>query len=163
MNLEQKLDHLDQQISSKYVLMRQMPRYGVDYRELRGTIDDLIIERGKIIECITKVMGEAQRQAKAVLTPVVEAAIDDYLVDENTPKTMAERYPHYFKDVRHLDSIDVYRVLELWTVTSEPIAHAIKKLLAPGQRHGKSEAQDIQEAINSLERWKAMRAEDQKK
>jgi hypothetical protein len=69
-------------------------------------------------------------------------------------------YPHYYKDVRHLRHIDVYRVLKLWEVTDPSIAHAIKKLLAAGQRGAKDDAKDVKEAIDSLQRWQAMRVED---
>ena len=71
------------------------------------------------------------------------------------------KHGHYFKDVAHLNSIDVYRVLELFNVTNPSIAHATKKLLVAGGRGaGKSIDKDIQEAIDSLVRWQAMRNED---
>ena len=61
-------------------------------------------------------------------------------------------------------SIDVYRVLELFNVTNPSIAHATKKLLVAGGRGaGKSIDKDIQEAIDSLVRWQAMRNEDRSK
>ena len=47
--------------------------------------------------------------------------------------------------------IDVYRVYLLFEVTSHPLAHAIKKLLMPGLRHGKSKEQDLSEAISSIQ------------
>ena len=71
------------------------------------------------------------------------------------------KHPHYFKDVRHLDFIDVYRVLDLFEVTDQCIAHAVKKLLVSGKRGGgKDRDRDIQEAIDSLERYKEMRREE---
>lgn len=74
---------------------------------------------------------------------------------------MSERqYSHYFKDVSHLKSIDVYRVLELWGVTDPALQHAVKKLLCAGQRGAKSPDRDVQEAIDSCERWKAMQVEN---
>lgn len=69
-------------------------------------------------------------------------------------------HSHYFKDVSHLDAIDVYRVLELFGVVSPPIQHAVKKLLCSGERGVKDQAQDVDEAIDSLQRWKQMREED---
>jgi hypothetical protein len=56
--------------------------------------------------------------------------------------------------------IDVYRVLHAFGVTDPCIQHAIKKLLAPGQRGSKSEAQDVHEALQSLQRYEAMREEE---
>jgi len=50
-------------------------------------------------------------------------------------------------------TIDVYRVLAAYDVTDSEIAHAVKKLLAPGQRGVKEEHQDIEEAIQSLQAW----------
>lgn len=48
--------------------------------------------------------------------------------------------------------IDVYDVLRAFKVTNPAIAHAVKKCLAPGQRGAKSWAQDVEEAIKSLQR-----------
>ena len=73
-----------------------------------------------------------------------------------------QKHSHYFKTVAHLDTVDVYRVLELFGVTDPCIQHATKKLLVAGGRGGKSQHQDIQEAIDTLERWKAMRLEDER-
>lgn len=70
------------------------------------------------------------------------------------------KHGHYFKDVSHLKLIDVYRVIELWEVKNPCIQHTLKKLLVAGKRGAKDEAKDIQEAIDTLERWKAMREED---
>lgn len=69
-------------------------------------------------------------------------------------------YDHYFKDVRKLNVIDIYRVLVLFKITDPCIAHAIKKLLVCGGRGHKDMEEDIQEAIDSLVRWQEMRAED---
>lgn len=69
-------------------------------------------------------------------------------------------HPHYFKDVCHLRSVDVYRVLELFAVKDPAIQHAVKKLLCAGNRGAKDKAKDVQEAIDSLKRWQDMRQED---
>ena len=72
-----------------------------------------------------------------------------------------ERHSHYYKDVGNLDSIDVYRVLQLFNVADPCLQHAIKKLLVAGGRGaGKDMQQDIQEAIESLERWQQMQLEN---
>lgn len=71
-----------------------------------------------------------------------------------------QRYAHYFKDVRHLNVIDVYRVLELFDVTDPCIAHAIKKLLAAGKRGAKSAYVDVDEAIATLTRHQEMQKEN---
>jgi hypothetical protein len=65
--------------------------------------------------------------------------------------------------VTHLDGIDVYRVLELFEVTDPCLQHAIKKLLCAGARGNKDEEQDVQEAIDTLERYQDMRVEEEMK
>lgn len=72
-----------------------------------------------------------------------------------------EKHSHYKKDVSHLNVIDVYRVLELYGVESHAVGHAIKKLLCCGQRGAKGRKQDIQEAIDSLNRELEMVEEDE--
>jgi len=75
--------------------------------------------------------------------------------------SVGNKHPHYHKDVRKLRTVDVYRVLALFNVTDPCIQHAVKKLLVAGHRGaGKDIEKDIQEAIDSLERFKEMRVED---
>lgn len=76
---------------------------------------------------------------------------------------MATKHGHYYKDVRHLETIDVYRVLTLFNVTDPCIQHAVEKLLVAGGRGaGKDIERDVQEAIDSLTRWQEMRAEEKR-
>lgn len=75
---------------------------------------------------------------------------------------MTKKHSHYFKDVNHLASIDVYRVLRLFNVTDPCLQHAAKKLLVAGGRGGKSRHQDVQEAIDTLTRWQEMQNEDER-
>lgn len=70
-----------------------------------------------------------------------------------------KKHSHYFKHCPY-EYVDVYRVLELFGVENPEIAHAVKKLLVAGGRGHKCIKKDIQEAIDSLERWKDMREED---
>lgn len=72
------------------------------------------------------------------------------------------KHPHYFKPVAGLQYIDVYRTLQLFAVTDPCLQHAIKKLLVAGGRGAKDISQDVQEAIDTLERWNAMRKEDRR-
>ena len=73
------------------------------------------------------------------------------------------KHEHYFKDVSHLVEVDVYRVLDLFGVIDPCLQHAAKKLLVAGGRGAKDMPKDIQEAIDTLERWKVMRQENQRK
>lgn len=70
------------------------------------------------------------------------------------------KYPHYFKSVSHLETVDVYRVLSLFKVNDSCIQHAIKKLLCAGDRGDKSMIKDITEARDSLNRHLEMLDED---
>jgi len=70
------------------------------------------------------------------------------------------KYPHYFKSVSHLETVDVYRVLTLFNVNDPCIQHAIKKLLCAGDRGDKSMIKDITEARDSLNRHLEMLNED---
>lgn len=47
-------------------------------------------------------------------------------------------------------TVDVYRVLDAFQVTSQPRGHAIKKALNAGQRGKGGEFEDIVEAIDAL-------------
>jgi len=70
------------------------------------------------------------------------------------------KYPHYVKDIRRLEKLDVYRVLTLYGVTDPCLQHSIKKLLCCGGRGVKSVQQDVQEAIDTLHRFIEMRGEE---
>jgi len=71
------------------------------------------------------------------------------------------KHNHYFKKTVHLDAVDVYRVLKLFEVTDPCLQHAIKKLLCAGGRGEKDMEQDVQEAMDTLERWQDMCREDE--
>ena len=67
---------------------------------------------------------------------------------------------HYFKSVVGLNYIDVYRICELYGLDNAK-GHALKKILCSGVRNGgKSEYQDIQEAIDTLKRWQDIYTEN---
>lgn len=66
------------------------------------------------------------------------------------------KHSHYYKDVRHLDYIDVYQVNKLFPVKDDTdcILHARKKLLVCGGRGGgKDMLKDITEAYDTLKRY----------
>ena len=74
---------------------------------------------------------------------------------------MKENHNHYFKPCPY-DTLDVYRVINIFGVTDPCIQHALKKLLCSGVRGHKDQSKDIQDVIDTLERWKQMRDEDDK-
>lgn len=70
------------------------------------------------------------------------------------------KHTHYHKGVQHLDTLDVYRVLDLFNVTHPALQHAAKKILCAGQRGSKGFDRDLQEAIDSINRALQMIEED---
>ena len=74
---------------------------------------------------------------------------------------MKEEHNHYFKPCPY-DTLDVYRVINIFGVSDPCIQHALKKLLCSGVRGYKDQSKDIQDVIDTLERWKQMREEDDK-
>jgi hypothetical protein len=108
--------------------------------------------------------GEHGPQEHAGFLPCNEA---DHIYVDAIPSLFkgeqVDPYAHYFKSVRHLDTLDVYRVIELFEVTDPCIQHALKKLLCAGSRGQKDMAKDITEASDSLARWHEMREEDAQK
>lgn len=74
---------------------------------------------------------------------------------------MKENHNHYFKPCPY-DTLDVYRVISIFGVSDPCIQHALKKLLCSGVRGYKDQSKDIQDVIDTLERWKQMREEDDK-
>lgn len=100
----------------------------------------------------------AQEKLLADYIKSIDAKFDKESPEKEDMKTQV--YRHYFKDVSKLTYIDIYRVLSLWNVTDPCIQHAVKKLLVAGNRGYKGVEKDIQEAIDSLERWKEMQKEE---
>jgi hypothetical protein len=64
----------------------------------------------------------------------------------------------YAKSYRNV-VLDPYRIIEIYGITHPAQQHALKKLLRAGKSH-KNLVQDIQEVIQSLERWIEMIHED---
>ena len=71
------------------------------------------------------------------------------------------KFNHYFRDVSHLDKIDIYRFCALFDVTG-PLEHALKKIACAGKRGSKDYEKDLREAISSIGRALEMREEDDK-
>ena len=63
------------------------------------------------------------------------------------------KHSHYYNDVSGLKQIDIYMILRLYSVTDPCIGHAVKKLLVAGGRGAKDRSQDVQEAIDTLNRY----------
>jgi hypothetical protein len=100
------------------------------------------------------IMGQANQRAKDfAFLGGMDTRTQSEIYAENVNK---EKYSAYFKDVSRIDFIDVYQVHNLFNVDdpSGAIQHASKKLLLSGVRTGgKSKADDIREARDTLNRW----------
>lgn len=58
----------------------------------------------------------------------------------------------YHKEIKPGVIVDVYDVLKAFDVTCPATAHAIKKLLMPGERGAKDKLTDLIEAARSIDR-----------
>lgn len=58
----------------------------------------------------------------------------------------------YHREIKSGVFVDTYDVLMAFEVTNPAMQHALKKMLAPGQRGVKDTIQDMKEAIQSIER-----------
>ena len=86
----------------------------------------------------------------------------DTPIESAAQKPMHELYPDYYRDVSKLESIDTYRINDLFTMTDSMVVHAAKKLILAGGRTGeKSYREDIKEARDTLSRRLEMWAEDE--
>lgn len=70
------------------------------------------------------------------------------------------KHSHYFKNVSHLEELDVYRLIELYAITDPCIQHMLKKCLVVGGRGSKDALRDVQDIIDTAERWKQMQQEN---
>lgn len=84
--------------------------------------------------------------------------------NEHLEKELAlvEKYPHYYKDIRHLNIIDIYRFFDLFEVTDPCLQHSMKKLAVGGKRGAKDYKKDIKEAMDTLKRWEYMQEENKR-
>lgn len=71
-----------------------------------------------------------------------------------------QKHNHYFRDVSHLDKIDIYRFCDLFGVIG-PLEHALKKIACAGKRGAKDKIKDLNEAIDSIKRQIEMIEEDE--
>jgi len=78
-------------------------------------------------------------------------------------KEESVKHQHYKKDVRHLDYIDVYRIIDLYELHDPCFQHALKKILVPGARGHKDLTKDINDIIDTMQRKLEMIAENEKK
>lgn len=86
----------------------------------------------------------------------LQKVLDEEYEHLENPMPDERKHSHYFKDVRHLDYVDVYQICKLFPVDDDSgaIVHARKKLLVAGGRGaGKDMIKDITEARDTLSRY----------
>lgn len=71
-----------------------------------------------------------------------------------------KRASKYHRQIKPGVWVDIYDVLKAYEVTNPADAHAIKKMLMPGQRGHKDANQDREEAIVSIRRAIALEGGD---
>lgn len=77
-------------------------------------------------------------------------------------KTVAKGHSHYYKDVSHLKTIDVYQVLYLFGVTDPCLQHLIKKALCAGNRGHKDYNKDLKDIYDTAKRMLEILEENSK-
>lgn len=112
---------------------------------------ELKIDTSDAILSIKKLRSEIEK-LKGVMYAELESVPNQPIPDKQAKR----KHNHYFKDVSNLNEIDVYAVLTLFEVHDPCIAHAAKKLLCTGNRGHKDFETDVQDAIDSLVRWKEL-------
>lgn len=73
----------------------------------------------------------------------------------------SKAHSHYYRIIGGL-KVDFYRLCEVFGVVHPAQTHALKKVMFAGRRPDEAKLKDINEAIDSLERWKEMIHEDSK-
>lgn len=79
--------------------------------------------------------------------------LDDGVMTEEEEALPAEEYrSKYHREIKPGVWVDVYDVLNAWTVQNPALQHLIKKALAPGRRGHKTLDQDLNDIVASAER-----------
>ena len=65
---------------------------------------------------------------------------------------VTEKLPSKYHRICNKNVIDIYDVMDMYDVASQPVGHAIKKLLMSGQRGYKDKVQDLEEALQAIQR-----------
>jgi hypothetical protein len=171
-NLDKILSDLDCVISAK----RKFCGYVADLvggtknplnlYECQNIISELIDDATDMIEKqaarIASLEGNASLPLEIASKTPSTATVKESLTTQ-PDETASREFNHYFRDVRHLSAIDIYRVLDLFDVTDHSAGHAIKKLIAAGKRGAKDAERDYIEAAKSIARKLEMMREDSMK
>lgn len=105
-------------------------------------------------------LASAEQYRQAEVLPFIDDdfAESDAWIESNVEQGL--KHSHYKKDVSNLEVVDIYRLTELFKPHSCG-AHIAKKALCSGNRGHKDLLTDIQDIIDTAERWKEMLIEDE--
>lgn len=139
-------------------LFVKSPNYKTWTETLYESIDQIPIENESIGFVAWK--REKPQEKCADKLPMEEALeFAEELRNMGESSWSKEKHSHYKKDVSHLNVIDPYRIADLYDL--HPCAeHIMKKSLCAGGRGHKDLLRDIQDIIDTAERWKEMIEED---
>ena len=121
-------------------------------------LDEDYSDEGYSEECYSEYeFGDVEddRKEEYCFAKELERILNGEFELNNKSKDVERKHSHYFKDVRHLDYVDIYQVCKLFEVEdpSHCTQHSIKKLLMSGKRGGKDKMKDIIEARDTLNRY----------
>ena len=96
------------------------------------------------------------------LAALYPRSLDD-AYDTPQPKEVLGTAPSKYHRIIKGVMLDYYDIVDAYEVRSSAVAHAIKKLLIPGNRHAKDRMQDLCEARDSIVRAIQQEQEKQSK
>lgn len=100
-------------------------------------------------ENIDEYCNRKNRELKDDMSTIYDQPKEQGHKDDNAKP----KHSHYKHDVRHIDTLDIYWICELYVDDkSGCIQHAVKKLLCCGNRGVKDNVKDLQEAIDTIQR-----------
>lgn len=146
---------LDERAESAWHAHRLEQEVSIDIKPLTVTQEQL--------DAMTRQYDQHDHMVDAVKYGISMTRVEprSFVPDEypHADKPDDRKHSHYFKTVP-CNQIDVYRVLAAFNVADPCIQHAVKKLLVAGGRGSKDISRDVGEAIDTLQRWQEMRAEE---
>jgi hypothetical protein len=102
-------------------------------------------------------LAKVRMGAPAQMLPTPAAMYPEPHVVTKPPR----KHNHYYRPFP-FDSIDPYRLGVVYDIKDPNVFHALKKLMVLGGRGAKDAAHDVQDVIDTMERWKEMREEEAK-
>lgn len=141
-----------QALSSIDALSRYLTTSGSDVNEIAGKALSRLKEQAVTIGRVGKLNEICQKHGIGSIGDSVIDSVIDYITSHECATTVAQPRNKYDREILPGVYVDVYDVLGAFKTNSVAIDHAVKKLLAPGQRGVKDRITDLNEAIESIQR-----------